>query len=232
VALVLSSLGVRAAEDIPLRREESARFAVDEGLQAGGGVQYWYALEHAVDLDFLDFDPLQPTRTAGHVLHSRLVHTLDKDSSFFTPARVLDVKYMNSVAPGYDISQQTTGRFHCARTPANTFTLRFISLEATPPPREPGVTRLLELCALGTPESVVVQNNTGFSRVLGMRTAEASSTWTGHYRLGPDRTRLCVVSMSYIFTVPPFFLGGDDRLLSESVRETLELIRHLRAYAP
>jgi hypothetical protein len=38
--------------------------------------------------------------------------------------------------------------------------------------------------------------------------------------------------MSYIFTVPPFFLGGDDRLLSESVRETLELIRHLRAYAP
>jgi hypothetical protein len=228
VAWLAAAPGARAAEEIPLRREAGLRFAADEAFQARGGVQYWYALQDRVGLDLLDFDPDRSSRTAGHVLATRLVHTLDKDASFFTPERSIDLQYLNSVAQGYGITQPGPGRFRSARTPSNEFTVRFVPIEPAPATREPGVTQLIEVCHLGVPESVVVQHNQGFARVMGMRTAEASYTWTGHFRLAPGRTRVCVVSMSYVFTLPPFFLGGADRVLSESLRETVGMIRRLR----
>jgi hypothetical protein len=229
--LVVASLAPAAAgaeQEVPLQREESLRFGVDEALQARGGVQYWYALEDQVRLELLEIDPDRARRTAGHVLETRLVHTLEKDASFFTPARAVDVGYMNLVAPGYGITERSPGRFRAAKTPANDFTVRFVPVPGSSADREPGLVRLIELCDLGTPESVVVQHNQGFARVMGMRTAEASYTWTAHYRLGPGRTRVCVVSMSHVFTLPPFFLGGAERVLSESLRETVGMIRRLR----
>jgi len=230
LAVGLSSTAARAEEELPLRREAALRFPVDETVQARGGVQYWVSLQDAVNLELLDFDPEHHLRSARHVLQSRLVHTLDKDASFFTAERTQDVEYMNAVAPGYDISLSAPGRFRAGRTPANDFTVRHLEVDPSPDAREPGVSQLIEVCGLGTPESVVVQHNRGFEKVWGMRTAEASYTWTGHYRLGPGRTRVCVVSMSYIFTLPPFFLGGADRVLAESLRETAKLIRMMRAY--
>ena len=233
VLILLAGLAAAAApgeEEVPLRREAALRFAVDEAVQARGGVQYWVSLQDAVNLDLLEFDPEHQLRSARHVLQSRLVHTLDKDASFFTPERTLDVEYMNAVAPGYEISPAGPGRFRAGRTPANDFTVRHLEVDPAPGPREPGVAQLIDVCGLGTPESVVVQDNRGFEKVWGFRTAEASTTWTGHYRLGPGRTRVCVVSMSYIYTLPPFFLGGATRVLEESLREAVKLIRMLRAY--
>jgi hypothetical protein len=228
VVWVLTAL-LAASPGLPVRREPLVAFAVDDALQAAGGVQYFFALAQGVALEFAPLGP-PPPRPRPHVLMSRIVHTLEKDAGFFTAARVLDLGYINALGPGFRVSQAGPGRFHAARTPSNDFTVRFLDAGALAArPRDPAVDQVEALCG-GGPDSMVAQHNSGFARVLGVRTAEASFTWTAHYRLVPGRTRVCVLTMSYLVNVPPFFLGGTARVHDESLKEALALIRAMRAY--
>jgi hypothetical protein len=211
-----------------VRRERTATFAVDEALQAQGGMQYFFALEPAVLPDFAALDAASGPHP--YVMMSRIVHTLDKDASFFSAERVLDLDYMRTVGPQFQLTQKAPGVFRVGRTPANDFTLEHLGeAELTATPRAPALDQVDALCGAG-PQVVVVQRNTGFSRVMGWRTAEASFTFTAHHRVTAGRTRVCVVTMSYLVNVPPFFLGGARRVHDESLKEALALIRALRVY--
>lgn len=239
-------LGATATEERkpPVRREERIGFAVDEALQARGGVQYFYELidQDADALTHESFAKLQPLDVRGrwaarkeplYVLVSRIVYTLEKDASFFTAERVRDVTYMNAILPGVGIEQKAPGRYTVAKMPANSFTVRHLGREAlTATPREPALEHFLSLSAeLGTPDSVVAQENFDFSRVMGARTSELSVTWTAHHALAPGRTRVVVYTMSLLYNLPPFFLGGKRRVHDEALGGALTLIQNLRAYA-
>jgi len=228
-----------------MRRESALWFEVDEPFQMGGGVQYFYELarsEPSPEVSNKTFVAFRPLDVGGrwaskseplHVVMSRLVYTIDKDSSFFTERRARDLVYLNAVAPGLGIVRLRDGDYRAAGgTPANSFRLRWLEGPAlSEVPRESGLERLLELCAApALPSAVVVQDNFDFSRVMGWRTADTSVTWTAHFPLSPGHTRLCVLTMSYLVNMPPFFLGGDDRVLNESVSGAAQLIRNLRAY--
>jgi hypothetical protein len=191
-------------------------------------VQYFFALEQAVLPEFSPLDPAAGPH--AYVMMSRIVHTLDKDVGFFSAERVLDLDYMKTVGPQFRLTQKSPGVFHVGRTPANDFTLEHLDeaqLAATP--RAPALDQVDALCGPG-PQVLVVQRNTGFARVMGWRTAEASFTFTAHHRVAAGRTRVCVVTLSYLVNVPPFFLGGAARVHDESLKEALALIRALRAY--
>ena len=81
------------------------------------------------------------------------------------------------------------------------------------------------------PASVVLQRNFGFASVLGWRTAERAVTFTAHVPMGPGRTRLVVCTISHLHHLPPFFLGGRDRVLRESVEGAAALIGRMRSYS-
>ncbi|MFT3842207.1 MAG: hypothetical protein QM723_34780 [Myxococcaceae bacterium] len=246
-AALAASAAAFAADTKPgeARRESALRFEVDPGYQADGGVQYFYelALKDAAPAKRPAFVAFQPFdfnhRWAAlseplHVVMSRLVYEVDKDCSFFTDARVHDVSYINAIVPDSSITKNKDGSFRVGRAPANTFRVRFLdAAEVRAEAADGGVAAMVAFTPdAGLPESVVVQENVDFARVMGARTGEASVTWTGHYRLGPGRTRLTVFTMSYMHNVPPFFLGGEDRVFSESVDGAATLIRNLRAYRP
>lgn len=227
-----------------MRRETSLRYEVDEKFQSAGGVQYFYELaqkEPSPETSSATFRLFRAFDVRGrwvtradsfYVVMSRLTYTIDKDVSFFTPARANDLTYMNTVAPGLGISRVGADTYRVQATPANTFHLRWLDAAAVRQlPHEPGLSRLLELSAMESlPESVIVQDNTDFARVLGWRTADMSVTWTAHYPLKPGQTRICVFTMSYMVNLPAFFLGGADRVLNESVSGAAQLIRNLRNY--
>jgi hypothetical protein len=251
VSLCLAAFLVTAAtayaDEAPvMRREASVRFELDPAFQADGGVQYFYELAEkepspeTASKAFALFRAFDVTgawaaRTEPlNVVMSRIVYTMEKDSSFFNPRRAKDVDYLNAVAPGLDITRVNDDTYRTSATPANSFRIRWLDSAAVKRlPREEGLTRLLELCASpALPDSVVVQDNSGFAKVLGWRTGEASFTWTAHYPLAPGRTRVCVFTMSYLHNLPPFFMGGEGRVFSESVNGAATLIRNLRAYRP
>lgn len=148
--LIVSPVPGAMAEEArpPVRREERITFEVDATLQERGGVQYFYELIDQ-DQDALareSFAKLQPLDARGrwagskeplYVLVSRLVYTLDKDVAFFTAERVRDVAYMNTLLPGADIRRKAPGQYTVAKTPANSFTVRYLGREAlTSTPRE------------------------------------------------------------------------------------------------
>lgn len=208
------------------KREARADFAADPAFQADGGVQLYFGLlspEGAAAYQSLD---LNGRGAAEHVAVVRLSYTLEKDASFFTRERVTDLAYVQAIAPDMDVSQQPDGGFHVGRMPANRFSVRFFA-DASGFPAQ---TRLAH--EPGMPASLVVQENTGFARVMGMRTAEASLTWTLHHALAPGRTRVTVLTVSYLHNLPPFFLGGEARVFRETVENALRLISRLRAYPP
>lgn len=243
LCLVLASL---AGAETPMRREADARFAIDAEFQNKGGVQYFYSLLESAaapekDSTFQLFRPFDLpdvwTRLDGpvHVVLSRLVYTVEKDVSFFDEARVRDTRYINAVAKGMNVTRRDDGSFRVAATPANSFSIEYFDAAKLGQAAGllPAVQRVLELTGISeAPVAVVFQHNRDFARVFGMRTAAAGFTWTAHYPLGPGRTRLVVFTMSYLHTLPPFFLGGAKRVFRESTDGARVLIDALRAYQP
>lgn len=241
VFLLLASVAAVSGA-APMRQEKDPRFPLDEPFLADGGVQFFYELAPKLSLPdsssaaFTLFRPLEATnrwKTAGplHVVMSRLVYEVDKDASFFTEARANDLSYINTVAKEYRISRDADGGFRSDAMPSNTFFIRFYDEAALR--REEGrgaLARFLALVAVPSPVSVVFQQNDNFARVMGARTGELGITWTAHYALRPGRTRLQVCTMSYLHTLPPFFLGGDQRVYRESVDGASALIDALRRY--
>lgn len=230
----------------PVRQEPALRFSVDEAFQRRGGVQYFYQLALRepsplvaspafVELRVLDVNRRWDTLSEPlHVALSRLSYLVEKDISFFTRARAEDVGYMNAVAKDYGITKVPDGGYRAAKTPANAFKLTYLDTAAVrSAPPDGGVALLSSFAGdAGLPSSVVVQENTDFARVLGVRTGELSVTWTAQYAVRPGLTRLEVFTVSYLHNIPPFFLGGEQRFFEEAQRASLEMIENLRAYPP
>lgn len=244
--VLFAALGLcsTALAQTPMRREVAPQFVVDPAFQDRGGVQYFYSLlpaDEGPETDpvftlFRPFDGADRYRgleSPPHVVLSRLVYTVEKDVSFFSERRARDVDYINAVAKGMNVTARDDGSFRVGKMPSNTFRVRYFNgPEVERLQRElPGLKLLVDLSAQPTaPASVVFQENSDFSRVMGMRTAEASFTWTGHYAVAPGRTRVIVYTMSYLASLPPFFLGGPRRVFRESTEGARVLIDNLRAY--
>jgi hypothetical protein len=67
---------------------------------------------------------------------------------------------------------------------------------------------------------------------MGWRTGAWSTTWTFHEALGRDRTRVTVLTLSYLYNLPPFWLGGADGVYAETLSQARALIGRLRSYVP
>lgn len=243
-AIVLVSSLVSAAQT-PLRRESDAHFVIDVQFQDKGGVQYFYALlpgdpSPEKNATFALFRPFDASNVWSRldsppsVVMSRLVYTVERDVSFFNEARARDVEYINAVAREMEVVKRDDGSFRVGKMPANTFRIDFFDVErlAKGGLELPAVKRALELSGIEAPTNVVFQENSDFSRVMGMRTADGSVTWTMHVAIAPGRTRVVVFTMSYLRTLPPFFLGGPGRVFRESTEGARVLIDNLRAYQP
>ena len=225
-----------AAAPVEMRREEALDFTVDEPFQLSGGVQYFYELAPSAPTPpassalgrLRPLDDAASPDDAYQVVMSRLVYTVRRDISYFTQARARDVSYLQAVAPEMSVTAEPDGSFIVGRTPRNRFRLTWLE---PPTPSDPALARFFELLPPGPPPvSIVIQKNSDFSRVMGWRTAERSVTYTAHFPLGPGRTRVVVCTMSLLHHLPPFFLGGKDRVFRESVEGAASLIEHLRDY--
>lgn len=219
VALV--ALVAQAAPLPEARREGRAGFAVDEAFQRGGGVQFFFELispDGGVPGQFAALDRTDHRSKFTEPVHvsvSRFSYEVEKDISFFSKERLLDVNYMRALAPDLDITARTPGTFHVGRAPSNSMTLEVLASSTLAP---------------GSP--VVVQQNFDFARVMGWKTAAWSTTWTFHEALGKGRTRITVLSLNYLYNLPPPLLGGADRLFVDTRAQTLEVIAALRSAAP
>lgn len=237
-AFVVKSLLVYSLLAAPpaMRRESAPEFEIDDAFQDKGGVQYFYEFEttsarpkadsmwaHFRTLD----DAAKPTDTYEAVM-SHLVYTVERDASWFTEARARSIDYLRAVAPEMKITAQPDGSFLVGRAPQNRFRLTWY---ATPRASDPTLAPFYAFLPKGAePVSIVVQHNTDFARVMGMRTAERSITYTAHFAIAPGRTRIVVCTVSLLHNVPPFFLGGKNRVYREAVAETAQLIEALREY--
>ena len=243
-AVLVAAPGGSAFAGEPARRETNLRYEVDASFQASGGLQFFYELakdDPSPEKSSASFALFRTLDTADrwsslsaptHVLMSRLTYTVDRDVSFFSEAQVSDVAYINAVATEMGVTKEADGSFRVRKTPANTFRITYFdAAQVQAEQRTAVLVRLQDLSGEAVlPSSVVIQENTDFARVMGMRTAEFGVTVTGHYALGPGRTRVQVLSLSYLHTLPPFFLGGEKRVYRESLNNVLSLIRNLRAF--
>ena len=240
--LLASILAMTAAAvpEVAMRREPLVDFAIDEQLQQDGGVQYYYELTASMPQPgpasalgrFRGLDELAIPDESYQVLMSRLVYTVDRDISFFTEARARDVTYLRAVAPDMGITAEPDGSFRVAHMPSNHFRLTWFEAPSTCALADSALARFCEfLPAEHQPASVVLQRNFGFASVLGWRTAERAVTFTAHVPMGPGRTRLVVCTISRLHHLPPFFLGGRDRVLRESVEGAAALIGRMRSYS-
>jgi hypothetical protein len=224
-----------SAEKPPMRLETNQTFAVDPAFLDSGGVQYSFTLlsadkKPATRAEFQAFRPFDMNsfyEPSLHVVMSRIVYQVEKDVAFFSEARIRDVTYMNAIGEGYNISSNTDGTFKVGKTPSNTMALRYFS-------RVSEIPEAIAAALFGAQhvQQVVFQENTHFARIMGMRTGALGVTWTAHESLGPGRTRIHVFTMSYLYNLPPVFLGGEKRVFRESVEGALQLISALRAYSP
>lgn len=226
------------------RREAQARFVPDEAFQAQGGVQYFYELvQKGTDASaaspafglFRELDPARrwaACREPVFVVMVRFVYLLDKDVSFFSRERVLEPAYMNRVCPSCGIQALGSGLYRVKQMPANTSRVRhFTKAGLREVQTEAWFKQAVALSgALESPEVVVLQENFDFETIFGMRTGEGSVTVTTHHAVAPGKTRVAVHMLTLMHNVPPFFLGGEGRVLDTTLDGALSLIDHLRRY--
>lgn len=222
------------AADPTMRRETKLDFAIDDAFQNDGGTQFFYEFfepaqvaDAGVGTDFSKVRTLDDKAKSGEQLHavmSRIVYTLDRDISFFTEARARDVKYINTIAPEVKATVDAKGVFRTSKAPANSFTI-----EWQKPLREGSPYRAF-LPEGAEIDSLIIQRNSDFDRMVGFKTAERAVTWTAHQSLGEGRTRVFVVTMSLMHNIPPGFMGGKERVYKEAVESATQLIGRLRAY--
>jgi hypothetical protein len=237
--LALSGAPVHAAAPPPVRREARLLFGADAAFQDRGGVQYFYELlqegeDPRASEAWRTLRTLDPrgewSPRAGRMplLFSRIVYTVEQDVAQFSDAeRALDADAMNALVPGLDVRRLGPDTFRAEKTPANTFRVRHLSPERFA--EEPSVPLLLALSpAEPRPAAVVMQRNWDFARVMGVRTGELSLTWTAHHAIAPGRTRVTVLTLSLMHNLPPFFLGGAQRVHDEALGGALHLIDRLR----
>lgn len=224
-----------AALPVEMRREAELEFAVDEAFQNDGGVQYFYELAEPAPkaspalTRFRAMDRESSIDDPYVVVMSRLVYTVERDSSFFNETRARDVHYLKQVAPEMGVRLEPDGTFRVSRMPSNRFELTW--LEAPVAVEDPALAAFFTLLPPGErPVSIVMQKNFEFARVLGWRTAERAITFTAHYAIAPGRTRVVVCTMSLLHHLPPFFLGGRGRVFRESVDGAAKLIGQLREW--
>lgn len=237
-ALVVTSVLVVSLLAAPpaMRRESAPEFEVDEAFQNDGGVQYFYEFETTVAKPkagsawsvFRPLDDLAKPTDAYEAVLSQIVYTVERDASWFTEDRARSLDYLRAVAPEMKITVKPDGSFLVGRMPQNRFRLTWY---AAPRATDPTLAPFFAFLPKGAePVSIVVQHNSDFARVMGMRTAERSITYTAHLAIAPGRTRIVVCTVSLLHHVPPFFLGGKDRVYREAVAETASLIKALREY--
>lgn len=235
VPVFLATSAALAEGPTSVRRESRVDFESDRAFQADGGVQIFFdvvGVEASPDNDervqaFRVMDRAERWRQLDEPVHvglTRLSYELERDISFFSSKRLLDLSWVQAVAPDMNVTARPDGGFSVGVAPTNDFRLTFFDTDAA----APDVAKLAR--SRGAP--VLVQENEGFSRVMGWRTAAWSSTWTFHEALGPGRTRITVLSLSYLYNVPPFFLGGEARLYRETVERSVALIGRLRTLSP
>ncbi len=217
------------------RREERPDFKIDEDFQRRGGVQVFIELANAETLPatnsrFQMFqvidrrDRLKAIAEPVHVAMVRVSYLIEKDVSFFSEQRLRDLSYVRAIAPDMDVRARTDGSFTVSRIPSNRFTLTYRDSAREVP----------EIAALAgsTGAPVVEQENSDFGRVMGWRTGAWSSTWTFHEPVARGQTRVTVLTLSYLYNVPPDFMGGERRVVRETMEQTLAMIDRLRRYEP
>jgi hypothetical protein len=239
VVLTVAVFGGRAqaAEaGVEARRERGADFEVDEAFQADGGVQLFFELVSAparpvAGSAFEQFHALDATDRLGalkdpvHAAMSRISYVINKDVMFFNRERLFNVTYVQAIAPDMQVTSAPHGGFQVGRAPSHRFSLTF---HADASGLAPAVVALAR--ARGAP--VLVQENVDFARIMGWRTGAWSTTWTFHEALGRDRTRVTVLTLSYLYNLPPFWLGGADGVYAETLSQARALIGRLRSYVP
>jgi hypothetical protein len=233
-ALLVSGPVEAAMGNTTVRRETVAAFEIDEAFQADGGVQIYFELVgaparpapgstlerfHVLDQD----DRLSGLTEPVHAVLARMSYVIEKDAAFFSRQRLLDLAWVQSIAPDMDVTEAPDGGFRVGQSPSNRFLLTFHPDGARLAPEIVALAR-----ARGAP--VLVQENSDFARVMGWRTAAWSTTWTFHEAVGPSRTRITVLTLSYLYNLPPFFVGGGDRVYAETVSRSTALIDRLRRY--
>ncbi|MGV3622413.1 MAG: hypothetical protein ACO1OB_16465 [Archangium sp.] len=234
-ALLLTLLATSAlAADPTMRRETKLEFEVDDAFQNDGGVQFFYEFfepaqvaDAGVGTDFAKVRTLDDKAKGGEALHavmSRIVYTLERDITFFTEARARDVNYINTIAPEVKATVDAKGVFRTHKPPANSFTIEWQKPLREGSPYRQFLPPDVEV------DSLIIQRNSDFDRMVGFKTAERAVTWTAHQSLGEGRTRVFVVTMSLMHNIPPGFMGGKDRVYKEAVESATQLIGRLRRY--
>ncbi len=217
------------------RIENHVDFLTDTNFLSKGGIQLFFELissdqkaeayESFLKLRPLDKDDLWSRRNEPlYILTSRLVYEVRKDLSFFSENRLYDESYLNQLLPSYRIKKMGSNVFRSCSAPQNTFVIEYFRSGLLP----------TELESLGgglvTPGVAILQHNHDFEKILGFRTALMGRTLTLHHSSGPGRTRIIVWSLSYIHNIPPFFLGGSIRVVSEVRKKSFDLITRLRNF--
>jgi hypothetical protein len=234
--LVVCSLGhALDAESVSVIRQNDIHFAVRAAGMKPGEILYFYDLiskddaasgEAASEKSFqttlpLDFPGVWKNRTEPYnIMITKNAYILNKDITFFNKQRLLDVSYINATLPQMKVSKNSDGTYTLTGTPSATSSLTYYSkADVAAQPMNSSVSAASGLDSeLGTPDVMLVQHSYNFDTIMAVRTNKSSTVFSQHYAIAPGKTLVVAYSLSFVYNVPPWFLGGADRIRTEYVK--------------
>jgi|GEM_PF-1613953 len=245
LALSFASGFAQAADKIP-KQEGNSRFGIDmRQLDQGTLAYYWEVVPFGRDiathptyqhLQALDLENDWGRRSENYfVMFTKMAYVVNQDISFFRETRLNDLEYQRAICRKPGLRQVNVSTFSDPGTktqPSSDFSLSVLetSNEVSAFGRSAESITAFDP-ELGAPQTLVIQRSDNFGPLLGMRTSKAARASFAYYPLGPNRTLVVNYSISFLYAVPPGFVGGVDRLRKEILASNLQMISAIERYS-
>lgn len=235
------SLSARAHETRTMKGMESIDFSPSIQELESGEIQYYYELQKPSDqpatvtgvldkLKALDTHGVLKRKDSGqyYIQISKIAYTVKRPITYFSSKRTCDEAYMKQLYSALTLA--AVKNRHCQFTidpsfPAPGLTMDLYWYDNSSKTGKSLDSSLLNLDThLDQPAVSIFQYGHDFSRVMYEKTVLSTSALMNYYKISEDETLVMSYTLSFIYNIPPGFLGGAGALEKKFLEQMPPLV--------
>ena len=247
---ILNPLSSKYTSQVNVVREKAIDFGTNPNVINNYDLQYFIEIRdknmqtiegyNKESADFMDcFKPLDVYDYWGkkgeesyYIILNKAIYLMEERVDYFTESLLTNENFIQQTLPQYNITKLDTKKYHieCGTfAPDFEYSLAYFQ----PPYSDQKILPILEYIKkqnpeLGTPQTITLQHNYNFGKVLFQKTSKMSIAVFAYYPYQQDKTLILNYTLNYVHNLPPKIMGGHKIMMQEIVEGMRDLVLQTR----
>ena len=167
-----------------------------------------------------------------YVILNKAIYLMEEKVDYFTEALLTNENFIQQTLPQYNITKVDAQKYHieCGTfAPDFDYSLSYFQAPYTDQKVLPIVDYIKKKNPeLGAPQTLTVQHNYNFGKVLFQKTSKMSIAVFAYYPYGENKTLVLNYTLNYVHNLPPKIMGGYKIMMQEIVEGMRDLVLQTR----